>query len=223
MPLSSREYTLAEQIADRIVHVVGIAVAVVGVAVLMWLASGRRDAVLLGGVALYGAGLISMLVASALANYDRHGDPERVARRERLDHAAIFLMIAGTYTPFTLSVLAGAWGWGLLTFVWTVALSGAGLKLAGRLGYGPSIALYLLLGWSILPALHPLVAGLALPPLVLLAIGGAVYTAGVLVFVFSRLPYHTVIWHAMVLVAAGCHYAAVLTGVVLPGRSAAGL
>lgn len=223
MPLSSRRYTLAEQIADRIIHVVGLVVAVLGVGVLVWLAAGRRDTVMLGGVMLYGVGLITMLVASALANYDRHDDPKRVARRERFDHAAIFLMIAGTYTPFTLSVLAGAWGWGLLAFVWTVALSGAGLKLAGRLGYAASIALYLLLGWSILPALQPLVAGLAFPPLVLLAVGGAVYTAGVLVFVFSRLPYHTVIWHSMVLVAAGCHYAAVLTGVVLSARPAPGL
>ncbi len=223
MPLSSRDYSAAEELADRFVHRVGIAVAVVGVAVLLWLAAGRRDVTVFVGVALYGVGLLTMLVASALANHDRSERSRNLELRERFDHAAIFLMIAGTYTPFTLTVLAGPWGWGLLIFVWTVALLGAGLKLAGRLGYMPAIALYLLLGWSVLPALEPLVARLPLPPLVLLVTGGVVYTLGVLVFVLSRLPYHTVIWHAMVIAAAGCHYAAVLMGVVLPHSAAVGV
>lgn len=219
MALASRDYSAAEQCADRWLHRVGIGVAVVGVGVLLWLAAGRHDLLLLVGVALYSVGLLAMLVASAVANHHLGTRGEGLLWRERFDHAAIFLMIAGTYTPFTLTVLAGPWGMGLLAFVWSLALAGAGLKLTGRLGYGASIALYLLLGWSILPALKPLVAGLALPALVLLIAGGVVYTAGVLVFVCSRLPFHTAIWHGMVMSAAGCHYAAVLLGVVVPAGS----
>lgn len=215
MALSSRAYSQGEQRADRVLHRIGIAVAVVGVAVLLALAARRQDGMVVVGVALYSVGLIAMLVASALANHDLAERSPRMERRERFDHAAIFLMIAGTYTPFTLTALAGAWGWGLLAFVWILALVGAGLRLAGRLNYGLSIALYLLLGWSVLPAVKPLTAALAIAPLLLLVIGGVVYSTGVVVFTLSRLPYHTVIWHAMVMIAAGCHYAAVLTGVVL--------
>lgn len=217
MALATRDYTAAEQCADRWLHRVGIAVAVVGVAVLLWLAAGRRDGLLLLGVGLYGLGLLAMLVASAVANHHLGVRGEGLLWRERFDHAAIFLMIAGTYTPFTLTVLAGPWGYGLLGFVWTLALAGAALKLTGRLGYGASISLYLLIGWSILPALEPLVAGLSGSPLALLVAGGVVYSAGVVVFLCSRLPFHTAIWHGMVMTAAGCHYAAVLLGVVVPG------
>lgn len=217
MPLATRAYSPAEQCADRWLHRAGILVAAVGVVVLLWLAAGRRDGLLILGVGLYGIGLLAMLVASAVANHDLSAPARGALWRERFDHAAIFLMIAGTYTPFTLTVLAGPWGYGLLAFVWTLALAGAGLKLAGRLGYGASIGLYLLIGWSILPALKPLVAGLPLPPLVLLVIGGVVYSAGVIVFLCSRLPFHTAIWHGMVMAAAGCHYAAVLLGVVIGG------
>jgi len=215
MPLATRAYSPAEQIADRWLHRIGIVVAAIGVAVLLWLAAGRQDGLLILGVGLYGVGLLAMLIASAVANHDLSAPVRGALWRERFDHAAIFLMIAGTYTPFTLTVLAGPWGYGLLAFVWTVALAGAGLKLAGRLGYGASIGLYMLVGWSILPALKPLVAELPFSPLVLLVTGGVVYSAGVIVFLCSRLPFHTAIWHGMVMTAAGCHYAAVLLGVVM--------
>lgn len=219
MALSPRQYTRAEQRADRLLHHLGLAFAVFGVAVLLALTIRYQDRVALISVGLYAAGLLAMLVASTAANHNLSAAPGTTRVRERCDHAAIFLMIAGTYTPFTVLVLGSALGWGLLAFVWAMALLGAGLKLTGRLGYGPTIGLYLIVGWSILPALRPLLTALPFQALALLVIGGVVYTLGVLAFTATRLPFHTVIWHAMVLIAAACHYAAVLIGVVLP-RSA---
>lgn len=216
MPLSPRLYTRTEQWADRLLHRVGLGCAVVGVVVLLALTLRHQGTLALFAVSLYAAGLLTMLIASTLANHDLSGQTSTTRRRERFDHAAIFLMIAGTYTPFTIMVLPPHWGWGLLGFVWFVAFLGAGLKLAARLAYGPTIALYLVLGWSILPAISPLLSVMRPLSLVLLVTGGLVYSLGVLAFTASRLPFHTVIWHAMVLIAAACHYAAVLTGVVLP-------
>jgi hemolysin III len=150
-----------------------------------------------------------MLGCSGL--YNIAGEGPRKALLRRLDHAAIFGMIAGTYTPIGLLALGGAWGWGVLVVVWAGAAGGAAFKLVapGRFGRA-SIAAYLLLGWAGLAALDPLLA--ALPPrdLALLAGGGLLYSLGVAVHLSTRLPYHTAIWHALVLAAAACHYAVVL-------------
>jgi hemolysin III len=216
MTIPRRQYSRAEQWADRLLHHVGLVSAVVAVVVLLALTHRYQDGLALFAVALYGVGLITMLVASTLANHDLSADSAAIRGRERFDHAAIFAMIAGTYTPLTLIVLPGSWGWALLLLVWGLALIGGGLKLAGRLGYRSTIAFYLGLGWSILPAIGPLVTAMAPLPLALLITGGIVYSLGVVAFTASRLPFHTVIWHTMVLVAAGCHYAAILTSVALP-------
>lgn len=216
MALSRRVYSSAEQWADRVLHHIGLVGAVVGVAVLIALTLRYQGGLALFSVTLYGFGLLVMLIASTLANHDLSADPATIRGRERFDHAAIFTMIAGTYTPFTLMVLPPTWGWPLLSLVWGLAIVGATLKMAGRLGYWPTIGFYLGLGWSILPAIGHLIVGMAALPLALLVAGGVVYSLGVLAFTASQLPFHTVIWHAMVLIAAGCHYTAILTGVVLP-------
>src|SRR5215468_899573 len=143
-----RAYGRGEEIADRYVHIVGLAAAVVGSAVLLSEAAQRTGALIFVSVAIYGVGLIFMIGASALYN---HAGPSR--RREwfrRLDHAAIFLMIAGTYTPFVLVRMGGPWGLGIAGFVWLAAIAGVVLKLLyPRRIEGISIALYLALGWVI--------------------------------------------------------------------------
>jgi hemolysin III len=202
-------YSRGERVADAAVHVLGLTAALAGCALLTAEAprgAGVRSVAALG---LYAAGLVAMLGCSAL--YNLAGDGPRKAMLRRFDHAAIFVMIAGTYTPVALLAIGGAWGWGLLGVVWVGAAGGAALELLapGRLAR-ISVAAYLLLGWTGLAALDPLLA--ALPPrdLALLAGGGLLYSLGVAVHLSTRLPYHNALWHALVLAAAACHYAVVL-------------
>jgi len=125
-------------------------------------------------------------------------------------------MIAGSYTPFLLVRIGGGWGWGMLAFVWPVAILGVCVALAApRRFERAQLAGYLLLGWSIVVARGPLSDHLAPAAIQLLIAGGLFYTLGVPVYLLRRLGYHNAIWHALVLIGAGCHYAAVLTGVVL--------
>jgi hemolysin III len=137
---------------------------------------------------------------------------------QRCDHAAIFIMIAGTYTPFTLLRLDGAWSWGLTTAVWSIAGIGILVKLCRRcdLHYA-SVAPYLLLGWIGLIAVDPLFRSLGWQTLGLIGLGGVLYMVGVVFHVWRRLPFQNAIWHAFVLAAASVHYAAVFNGVVLAG------
>jgi hemolysin III len=167
-------------------------------------------------LALYGLGLLTMLISSTAYNlYVDH--PERHILRQ-IDHAAIFVMIAGTYTPFLLVAVGGAWGHGLLAFVWAVALAGVVMKLTWPHRFDRlSIAAYLLLGWSIVVALDPLAAGVSAAGLALLAVGGLLYSFGVIFHVWTRLPYQNAIWHAFVLAAAACHFSAVMAEVAVAG------
>lgn len=199
-----------ERTADLVVHAAGVPLGVVGAAALVALVLARQapDPTTLVSVGLYAAALVAMLGLSAAYNLAR--EPVRRARLRRLDHATIFVMIAGTYTPFMLVQVGGGWGAGFTAFVWAVALAGAAIKilLPGRLERA-SIALYLLLGWSVVMTLDSLVESVARANLLLLLAGGVVYTAGVGIYVWRSLPYHRALWHACVLAAAVLHYAAV--------------
>jgi hemolysin III len=207
-------YRPAERIADNVVHVVGIVAGFIGCVVLALMALPAAGTRVLAGIGLYSGGLTVMLWCSALYNMARDGAWKRVLRR--CDHAAIFVMIAGTYTPFSLVVIGGAWGWGLLGFVWTTALAGMALKLLCPHRFERlSILVYLLMGWSILVAIEPLLAGISMTGLVLLVTGGALYSVGVVFHLWSRLPFQNAIWHGFVLAAAACHYAAIMHEVVL--------
>ncbi|MFC3230990.1 hemolysin III family protein [Marinibaculum pumilum] len=210
----SRVLTRPERIADAIVHVVGLACGLAACIALAAIAAPSADARLGIALAVYGAGLMTMLGCSAAYNLSRSPRQKRWLRR--IDHAAIFVMIAGTYTPFAMISLQGAWGWGLLGFVWVVALAGVAAKLflAERFERF-SIPAYLLLGWTVLVALEPLLSALSLAGLLLLGIGGLLYTIGVLFYRWERLPFQTAIWHVFVLAAAACHFSAVLGDVVL--------
>jgi hemolysin III len=209
-----RAYATAELVADAIVHALGGVLGIVACVALAILAWPPMDLARMGSLAIYALGLGAMLACSAL--YHLTTDLARKARFRRLDHAAIFLMIAGTYTPFALVEIGGPWGHGLLAFIWAMALAGVLCKLLLPLRLEAlSVGAYLVMGWAVLVALEPLRAALSAPGIMLLAIGGAFYTGGVVFHLWTRLPYHQAIWHGCVLAAAGCHYAAILREVAL--------
>lgn len=209
-------YRPQEEIADRCIHLLGLGLGIGAALVLIGLAAGRGDARTVIAVAIYALGLAAMLGCSAL--YNLTPPSARKEQFRRFDHAAIFIMIAGSYTPFLLGRMGGAWGWSLLGFVWLTAAAGASLALAAPRRFERlQLAGYLLLGWSILAAREPLAAAVPATAIWLLVAGGLLYSFGVLFHLWRRLAFHNAIWHGHVLAAAGCHYAAVLLGVVLTG------
>ena len=213
-PLPDREPTPAEFAADGVVHVVGIAAAVIGVIVLITLISIRSGTIELITASIYGIGLLAMLGFSAAYNFGR-GSRHRALLR-RFDHAAIFIMIAGTYTPFTILALDGVWEISLISFVWTIALLGLALKLLlPHHLEGLSGAIYLALGWTCVVAIEPLVEALDPSVMMLLVLGGALYSIGTIFHVWRKLPYQNAIWHGFVVAAAAAHYTAILDLVIL--------
>ena len=209
----SRELLAREVLADGVVHALGLALGIAGAIALVGLAIFDGNPVLLAPLAIYAAGLVGMLGCSAAYNLLRTSRRRDWLRR--FDHAAIFAMIAGTYTPFTILGLQGGWSAGLTVAIWSVAAIGIALKLwRPRRIEAISVALYLGLGWIGLVALQPFVAALGTSTLSLLAAGGILYSVGVIFLLWRRLPYHNAIWHGFVLVAAACQWVAVLEGVV---------
>jgi len=218
MPRAYHRYHRQEEIADRCIHLLGIGLGIGAALALLYLAALRGESRLVIATAVYALGLVAMLTCSAL--YHLAAPSARKELLRRFDHAAIFAMIAGTYTPFLLVRMGGAWGWGMLGFVWLTAAAGIGLALARPRRFERlQLAAYLLLGWSILLARGPLANSVSWPAIMLLLAGGLLYSFGVIFHLWRRLGYHDAIWHGFVLAAASCHYAAVLLGVVLPALS----
>ncbi|NWG53568.1 MAG: hemolysin III family protein [Hydrogenophilaceae bacterium] len=203
-----------ERLADRWVHIVGLALACLAGGTLLGLSIWQGGAGRISSVTLYALCWIVMLAASAL--YNMRDRSARQGLFRRFDHAAIFLMIAGSYTPFTTQRFEGGWAIGMTAAVWAIALLGAAGKLfLPGLSKKIWVALYLALGWIALIALEPFIAGVPLPALILLIVGGGVYTLGVAFYLIRALPFRRAIWHGHVLAASATHYAAVLVGVVL--------
>jgi hemolysin III len=191
-------YSKRERIADAVVHGAGLAFGVAAATALMLTSIGTSPTRDIAGLAVYSAGLIAMFAASAFYNLSR--EPVLKERLRRLDHAAIFLMIAGSYTPFALIKIGGGTGLALLVAVWGIALFGIVVKLwLPRRLERVSIPLYLAQGWVIIFALGPLIASVPQRSVVLLLAGGCIYTAGVAFHLLQRLPFHNVVWHAFVL------------------------
>ncbi len=212
-PLAIHYPRPAERSADRWVHIVGLTAGVLGGLTLLGLSLGFGRLGQAAAIGVYGACLVVMLLCSAAYNL---ASPGRRPLLRRLDHAAIFLMIAGSYTPFTTQRLHGAWGWGMTAAVWALALTAAAGKLfAPGLGKGFWVALYLALGWIAIVAVKPLLADVSLSALSLLLAGGLVYSTGVIVYLKKTLPFRRAIWHGFVVAAAATQYCAILTGVVL--------
>jgi hemolysin III len=212
----------AEEVADGVIHGLAIAAAIAGGgALLFWSATSRAAPGLEVATGLYALCLIVMLGCSAAYNLSRSQRARPFLRR--LDEAGIFLMIAGSYTPFTTQRFGGGWAVGMTALVWAVALAGvAGKVLAPRLPDKLWTAVYLAFGWLVLIALQPLIQGVTLTALVLLVAGGLIYTSGILIFHSEQLPFRRAIWHGFVVAAAGAHYAAIFTGVVLAAPLGAG-
>jgi len=207
--------TPAAKCADLVVHIVGLTLALVGGIVLLALAVGAGSISKVVGVAIYAAGFLAMLAFSTAYNFAR---PQYRPLLRRLDHAGIFLMIAGSYTPFTMN-LAGAWGVGMTVAVWTIAALGAlGKLFLTGIGRKFWVAVYLALGWLVVIALKPMIESLAWYALALLITGGVLYSTGVIFYVNKQLKFCRAIWHGHVVAAAGAHWAAVLLGVVLTSQ-----
>jgi hemolysin III len=203
------QYSIGERRADAFIHVLGVSASVVGAAILLVLASRSLPALSIGGLSVYAAGLLAVFTFSAA--YNLVGSPRLKAALRRCDHAAIYLKIAATYTPFALIKMAGPFGFGLLAVVWSIAAFGITAKLLfpGQL-VKTSYVLYVAQGWAVMIALGPLVASVSDRVLILLVIGGIIYTVGIGFYAWRGLRYHNVVWHAFVVVASACHYAAVV-------------
>lgn len=209
--------TRGEKLADWWVHAVGIVAAAAGAGVLLTLAvTAGRGGGLTAATGLYALCLITMLGCSAAYNLTQPSAARPFLRR--LDEAGIFLMIAGSYTPFTSQRFTGEWAIGMTALVWAVALCGvAGKLLATKTPDWLWTAVYVGFGWLALVMIRPFIVDVPTTALILLVAGGLIYTTGTLVF-HSRLPYRRAIWHGFVLTAAGIHYVAIFTGVVLAAR-----
>lgn len=202
-------YTIRERIADGCIHITGVAASLVGLAALLIIGVQSKTLLWVVSLTIYGLALVATFGFSA--SYHLVVRPKLKEVLRRLDHAAIFLMIAGTYTPFILIKMQTPWGFGLLAVVWTMAAIGIAIKLfAPRFLDGLSTALYLVQGWAVIAAWEPLMSALPGTVLTLLVAGGVLYTIGVVFHLWERLPYQNAIWHGFVLSAASCHFAAVI-------------
>ena len=198
-----------EELANSLSHGVGLICAVAATPILIIGAVNRGGAAGVVGSSVFGATMVLLYLSSTWY----HAVPEGGLkdRLHKFDHAAIYLLIAGTYTPFTLGVLGGAWGWTLFGIVWGAAAIGVCEKLISGIRYPRlSTALYLIMGWSVVIVIRPLVLNMPPQGVGWLVAGGLSYTAGVAFYVARRLPYHHLIWHLFVLSGSTCHFFAVL-------------
>ncbi len=211
--LEAGSYSLREEIAHSAIHGVGILFSIAGLVALLVVARRTGEPGHVVACSIYGLTLFLLYLASTLYHGIPHPRAKRVLRV--LDHSAIYLLIAGTYTPVTLISLRGGWGWTLFGLVWGMAIAGIALKIAaiGRLRW-LSMVLYLGMGWLVLIALKPLLLAVASGGVKLLFLGGVCYTVGTVFFGWRRLPYHHAVWHVFVLAGSVLHFFAILLYVV---------
>jgi hemolysin III len=202
-------YTIGEEIANGITHGVGAGLSIAGLTVLVVLAAIYGDVWRVVSFSIYGSTLIILYLASTLYHSFQHPQAKRILRI--IDHASIYLLIAGTYTPFLLVSMRGAWGWTLLVLIWGLALLGVGFKalFADRF-QKLSLLAYIFMGWLSVVVLKEALVSIPTGGVLLVAIGGVVYTVGVIFYVWKKLPYSHAIWHVFVLGGSMCHYFAVL-------------
>lgn len=201
-----------ERLADLIVHLTGLGLALFGGGMLLGIAIGFGHVGRLTAAAIYACGLLAMLSLSTAYNF---AAAKYQPLLRRFDHAGIFIMIAGSYTPFTTQHLTGAWAWGMTSAVWGIAgLAALAKLLLPGLGKGFWIAIYLVLGWLMVIAVQPIMQSLGLAPLILMAVGGLLYSVGVIFYANKQMRYRRAIWHGHVVVAAAVHWVAVLLAVL---------
>ena len=201
--------SIGEEIANSISHGLGLILALIALPVLVFSAIEIGSTQFTVGVAVCGATMVLLYLASTLYHSVTHQSAKRFFRL--FDHSAIFLLIAGTYTPFTLGVLRGAWGWTLLAVVWCLALAGIVIKAFPRTRHSWfCMALYLVMGWLAIVAIKPIWELVPVPGIVLILAGGLAYTGGLAFFAARSLRYGHFIWHLFVLAGTTCHFFAVL-------------
>jgi hemolysin III len=207
------DYSIAEEIAHAITHGVGILLSIAALTILVAFAALRGDAWHIVSCSIYGSSLVLLYTASTL--YHALPAPRAKGVFRTLDHAAIYVLIAGTYTPFTLVNLRGGWGWTLFGVAWGLAIFGVVLEAVAKPRVRIlSLVLYLGLGWMAAIAVKPLFDSVAVGGLVLMLLGGLAYTGGVVFYCWERLPYNHAIWHIFVLAGSVFHYFAVLFYVI---------
>lgn len=206
-------YSFGDELASSVIHGIGIVLSIAGLAVLVAFAALHGDALTVVACAVFGTSLVLLYTASTL-----YHSVSLVAAKpalRTLDHIAIYVLIAGTYTPFTLIALPGAWGWSLFTAVWTLALAGSALELGLLRRYHKlAVLLYVGMGWIGMIAFEPLSDHLQAGGIALLIGGGLAYTLGVPFYLWRKLPYHHTLWHAFVLAGSVLHFLAVLLYVI---------
>ena len=207
-------YDRGELVADGVIHALGVCLGLIGAVIILVIASRATTIVTIISVLIYVTGLLAMLGFSAAYNMWPISRTKWILRR--FDHSAIYLLIAGTYTPFMAQLKVNLAAGGLLVGVWTTAALGVVLKLVlpGRFDR-MALVVYVVLGWSGVMFCGPVIAALPTSTLWLLAAGGALYSMGVFFHLWRSLRFQNAIWHTFVLLAAGCHYAAVLDYAVL--------
>ena len=207
-------YTPREELANAVTHGLGIALSLAGLVLLVVVSSLHGDVWSITSSAVFGATLVALYTSSTL--YHSFHDVALKHLLRKFDHAAIFLLIAGTYTPFMLVSLRGPWGWSLLGVIWGLAVVGVALKFwfTGRFR-ALSTAIYIAMGWLVMNALRPMLLAVPAGGLWLLLAGGLCYTGGTVFYVWKKLPYHHALWHLFVLGGSICHWAAIF-GYVLP-------
>ena len=207
--IAGPRYPLGEEIANSVTHGIGAALSIAATAVLVLLAGQYGDAWQVASFTIYGASLILLYLASTLYHAFPWAEVKKWFRL--LDHSAIYLLIAGTYTPPLLIAMRGPWGWTLFGLIWGMAAFGLIFKIAfiGRYPY-VSLGLYVMMGWLAIIAIKPMLA--MLPPGLFfwLLLGGFFYTFGVLFYACKKIPYHHAIWHIFVLLGSAAHFTGML-------------
>ncbi|HMA03376.1 MAG: PAQR family membrane homeostasis protein TrhA [Gemmatimonas sp.] len=208
--MSEHHPSLGEEIANAITHGAGLLASLIALPVLIWSAARSHDGARITGAAIFGITLCLLYTASTLYHSFPRGRTKRLFRV--LDHGAIYLLIAGTYTPFALGALRGPWGWSLLVVSWVLAVAGVLMKATVGFRYEKlSTAIYVAMGWMAIVAIKPLMEYVAPMGLVWLIVGGVCYTGGVVFYATDRrITYGHAIWHLFVAAGSVCHFFAVL-------------
>lgn len=205
---SERRQSLGEEIANAVSHGVGLVAALTATPFLLAQASRRGGTVAVVGAGVFAASMALLYLGSTLYHSLPHGTAKRVFRV--IEHSAIYVLIAGTYTPFTLGALRGPWGWTVLGVVWGLAVVGVLQEAIGRLRRPVlGMALYLGMGWLVIVAIRPMWLHMPAAGLLWLLAGGIAYTAGVAFYASKRLRYGHFVWHLFVLAGTTCHFVAV--------------
>ena len=218
MQETEHRYTFSEEVANSVTHGVGVVLSVAGLIVLVVLSATGADPWRIVSVSLFGTTLLLMYIFSTLYHAVPHPKAKRIFRT--CDHCAIYLLIAGTYTPFLLVNMRGPWGWSLFGVLWGLAVVGCFYRLFISRGTQKgwrnvvSTGLYIAMGWVALIAFKPGLEMVPLPAILLLIVGGVAYTGGTIFYFWERLPYNHAIWHLCVLAGSTAHFFAILFFVI---------